>query len=81
MHYFLPYILSPSAPVAVFVNKILMDPSRGFGFVFATSLCSLHFFASGAFVRMSEALGYGESKGMPMKGKCRCKGSSWAVPP
>jgi len=54
---------------AVFVNKILMDPKKGFGFVFATSLCSLHFFASGAFVKMSEAVGYGQSQSVPFKGK------------
>lgn len=38
---------TPCPALTVFVNKVLMDPRQGFGFVFATSLCSLHFFASG----------------------------------
>lgn len=56
-----------SSVLIVFVNKVLMDPTKGYGFVFATSLCSLHFFTSGAFVRMSETLGYGQHVSMPFK--------------
>jgi len=53
----------------VFVNKVLMDPKKGFGFVFATSLCSMHFFCSGAFIKASEAVGYGQAQSMPFKGE------------
>eukprot|EP00798_Chlamydomonas_sp_ICE-L_P031301 gene31301-6449_t len=56
-----------SSVLIVFVNKVLMDPNWGYGFVFATTLCSMHFFASAATVWSSEALGFSQPAKLPMK--------------
>lgn len=52
----------------VFVNKLLMDPKHGYGFVFATTLCALHFFVSGFAVWTAEGLGYSQPAKLPRKG-------------
>ena len=65
----LAWSLNVSSSVAiVFVNKILMDPLRGFGFVYATTLCCFHFFVSGLAVKASEALGYSTFAKLPFRG-------------
>ncbi|KAG1664241.1 hypothetical protein FOA52_003494 [Chlamydomonas sp. UWO 241] len=43
-----------SSVLIVFVNKLLMDPRSGFGFVFATTLCSLHFFSAAITIKTAE---------------------------
>jgi hypothetical protein len=55
----------------VFVNKVLMDRRNGYGFVFATTLCALHFFASAGVVRLNEAIGYSQGAELPIKGACQ----------
>lgn len=67
----------------VFVNKFLMDPKRGYGYVFATTLCSFHFFASGLAVRITEMLGYSAPAKLPRRGKvsqCSSEQSGWLRP-
>lgn len=56
-----------SSVLIVFVNKVLMDPNWGHKFVFATTLCSFHFFASGATVWVSEYLGFGTPARLPWR--------------
>lgn len=51
----------------VFVNKKLMDPKHGYGFVFATSLCSLHFLSCALSLRTAQAFGIGSKAVMPRK--------------
>lgn len=52
----------------VFINKVLMDPKRGYGFVFATQLCALHFFASALAVRAAERFGFSTPARIPFRG-------------
>lgn len=50
----------------VFVNKILMDPNRGHKFVFATTLCGLHFIASALAVWSAQILGFAQRAKLPL---------------
>jgi solute carrier family 35 protein E3 len=64
----------------VFVNKVLMDAKHGYGFVFASCLCALHFFVSGGAVRAYEALGFGAHVKLPLKGTLRPAGVATCSP-
>lgn len=45
-----------------------MDPKHGYGFIYATSLCSLHFFVSSFVVRAPEWLGLVTPARLPLRG-------------
>jgi len=51
----------------VFVNKVLMDPRKGYGFVFATTLCALHFLSAAAAVAAAQAAGLASRGRMPLR--------------
>jgi solute carrier family 35 protein E3 len=51
----------------VFVNKVLMDPRKGYGFVFATTLCALHFLSAAAAVTAAQAAGLASRGRMPLR--------------
>lgn len=52
----------------VFINKVLMDSTVGYGFTFATTLCALHFLASAAYVLTMECLEFSTPARMPWRG-------------
>uniref|UniRef100_A0A7R9V8B6 Sugar phosphate transporter domain-containing protein n=1 Tax=Chlamydomonas euryale TaxID=1486919 RepID=A0A7R9V8B6_9CHLO len=56
-----------SSVLIVFVNKLLMDPRSGHGFVFATTLCSLHFFSAALCLKMLEYFGVIKHSEMPVR--------------
>jgi len=58
-----------SSVLIVFSNKLLMDPKWGYKFVFATTLCALHFFASAIAVKSFEAMGFSQKASMPLAEK------------
>lgn len=51
----------------VFVNKVLMDPRKGYGFVFATTLCAFHFLSAAAAVAAAQAAGLASRGRMPLR--------------
>jgi len=51
----------------VFVNKVLMDPRKGYGFTFATTLCALHFLAAAGAVAAAQAAGLASRGRMPLR--------------
>jgi solute carrier family 35, member E3 len=51
----------------VFVNKVLMDPRKGYGFVFATTLCAFHFLSAAAAVSAAQAAGLASRGRMPFR--------------
>jgi solute carrier family 35 protein E3 len=51
----------------VFVNKVLMDPRKGYGFVFATTLCAFHFLSAAAAVAAAQAVGLASRGRMPLR--------------
>ncbi|PNW69844.1 hypothetical protein CHLRE_18g748947v5 [Chlamydomonas reinhardtii] len=63
----LAWVLNVASSVAiVFVNKWLMDPVRGHGFVFATCLSAAHFLATGAVCYTGELLGLVKTAEIPI---------------
>lgn len=42
----------------VFVNKLLMDPKKGYAFTFATTLCAFHFLSAAFSVKLTQLLGW-----------------------
>lgn len=51
----------------VFVNKVLMDPQKGYSFTFATTLCAFHFLSAAAFVSISQFLGWASKAALSWK--------------
>eukprot|EP00879_Flechtneria_rotunda_P001975 GHRR01002150.1.p1 GENE.GHRR01002150.1~~GHRR01002150.1.p1 ORF type:complete len:375 (+),score=101.36 GHRR01002150.1:344-1468(+) len=51
----------------VFVNKVLMDPKKGFGFTYATTLCAFHFLSAAVFVGLTQLLGWTHKAHLPWK--------------
>lgn len=54
-----------SSVVIVFANKKLLDATSGHGFVFATTLCALHFLACAASIWVVQALGLADRAPLP----------------
>eukprot|EP00878_Enallax_costatus_P005590 GHUV01005863.1.p1 GENE.GHUV01005863.1~~GHUV01005863.1.p1 ORF type:complete len:373 (+),score=114.70 GHUV01005863.1:591-1709(+) len=51
----------------VFVNKLLMDPKKGYAFTFATTLCAFHFLSAAFCVKLSQWIGWSQAAPLPWR--------------